>query len=147
VSGSTGLLDKIVQRRGVRQFVKFGIVGLSGLLVNLLLFTVLQQLTPVAERARLYSLLFGVSFLAGGISNYFLNRAWTFRSSSPPLREGLQFMAVSLLAMFVGIAAKWLLAPYVGTGHKMWFISTLAGIFVNFFINKYWTFRTASTGE
>jgi putative flippase GtrA len=146
VSESTSLLDKLVQRRGVRQFVKFGIVGLSGLLVNLLLFTLLQQMLAPADRARYYSLLFGVSFLAGGVSNYFLNRAWTFRSTSPALREGLQFMVVSLLAMFVGIAAKVLLSPYLGTGHKMWFASTLAGIFVNFFINKYWTFRTSSSG-
>jgi putative flippase GtrA len=144
--GRETLVDKLIARRGVRQFVKFGIVGLSGLLVNLLCFTVLQQLTPVDLRAQRYSLLFGVSFLAGGLSNYALNRVWTFRSTGPAMREGVQFMAVSLLAMFVGIGAKWLLSPYIGTGHKMWFVSTLAGIFVNFFANKYWTFRTSASG-
>jgi putative flippase GtrA len=138
-------VDKLIARRGVRQFVKFGIVGLSGLLVNLLCFTVLQQLTPEPLRAQRYSLLFGISFLAGGLSNYALNRVWTFRSTGPAGREAVQFMTVSVVAMFVGIAAKWLLSPYIGTGHKMWFVSTVAGIFVNFFANKYWTFRTSAS--
>jgi putative flippase GtrA len=140
------VVERLLARRGVRQFVKFGIVGLSGLLVNLLCFTLLQHWTPPAERAARYSLLFGASFLAGGVSNYVLNRTWTFRSSGPALREGLQFLTVSVLAMFVGIGAKWLLSPHLGTGHKMWLVSTCAGILVNFFVNKYWTFRTSAAG-
>ena len=72
-----------MQRRGVRQFVKFGIVGLSGLIVNLVIFTLLQHCHAVDERASRFSLLFGISFLAGGVSNYFLNRIWTFRSTGP----------------------------------------------------------------
>jgi putative flippase GtrA len=30
----------------------------------------------------------------------------------------------------------------LGKGHKLWFLSTCAGIVVNFFVNKYWTFRS-----
>ena len=41
----------------------------------------------------------------------------------------------------VGLVVSALLAPYLGHGHKTWFVATVSGIFVNFFLNKYWTFK------
>ena len=138
----SSIFERIAGRRGLRQFVKFGIVGGSGFIVNLVVFTVLQRLVPHHAAALQYNILFSVAFLAGGVSNYFLNRAWTFRSQGHLGREGASFMAVSVLALVVGLIAGQVLAPWLGHGHKTWFASTLAGIVVNFFVNKYWTFRT-----
>ena len=138
----TGLLD-IVQRRGIRQFAKFGIVGASGFVVNLIVFTVLQRLIPNHAQPGPYYVIYSISFLAGGVSNYYLNRIWTFRSTGHAVREGTQFMIVSVLALIVGLIVSALVSPYLGHGHKTWFVATLAGIFVNFFVNKYWTFKDA----
>ncbi len=137
----TSLLGRITQRRGLRQFVKFGIVGASGFVVNLIVFTLLQRVVPDHDRALQYNVIFSAGFLAGGLSNYFLNRAWTFRSQGDLGREGLSFMAVSVLALVVGLLVGGAVAPWLGHGHKTWFVSVLAGIVVNFFVNKYWTFR------
>lgn len=134
----------IAGRRGFRQFVKFGIVGASGLLVNLALFTLLQRLDPLHAEASHYYVLYSISFLSGGLSNYWLNRVWTFRSEGHAIREGARFLTVSLIALVVGWVASWLVAPYFGHGHKTWFVATVAGIFVNFFVNKYWTFKHVS---
>ena len=136
-------MNEFMRRRGVRQFVKFGIVGASGFVVNLLVFTLLQHYTPKAERASRYSLLFSVSFLSGGISNYFLNRAWTFRSTGDALVQGVQFLTVSAIALVVGLICSHFMEPFLGAGHRTWLLATIAGIVVNFFANKYWTFRTA----
>jgi putative flippase GtrA len=135
------LLGRLTQRRGLRQFVKFGIVGASGFVVNLIVFTVLQRVVPDHDHPLQYNVLFSVAFLAGGLSNYFLNRAWTFRSQGNVQKEGLSFMAVSVLALVVGLIVGQAVAPWLGHGHKTWFVSVLAGIVVNFFVNKYWTFR------
>jgi putative flippase GtrA len=135
------MVRKIVRRRGVRQFVKFGIVGASGLLVNLALFTFLQHVTPLAEQKARFLLNYSISFLSGGVSNYFFNRIWTFRSSGHALKQGLQFITVSLIALGVGLIVSKLLVPSLGPGHKTWLIATLSGILVNFFVNKYWTFK------
>ncbi len=135
------LVRRITQRRGVRQFVKFGIVGASGFIVNLLVFTFLQRVVPGHNTTAAYNFIYSVAFLSGGVSNYFLNRIWTFRSSAHAGREGAQFLSVSLMALCVGLFVSWLLQPYLGHGHRLWFVSTVAAIFVNFFINKYWTFR------
>jgi len=138
------LLQRVRERRGVRQFVKFGIVGASGFLVNLILFTVLQQLVPNRTGAVQYYSIFSVAFLAGGVSNYFLNRAWTFRSTGHAGKESAQFLTVSVLALAVGFIVSALVSPALGHGHRTWFVATLSGIVINFFINKYWTFRSVA---
>jgi putative flippase GtrA len=139
----TTLVGRLTQKRGVRQFLKFGVVGASGFIVNLAVFTLLQRIFPNHAEWLPKNMIYSVAFLTGGISNYFLNRAWTFRSTGHVGREGASFMAVSVLALLVGLIVLNLLAPWLGNGHKAWFVSTVAAIFVNFFVNKYWTFRSA----
>jgi putative flippase GtrA len=137
-------ISSIAGRRGVRQFVKFGIVGASGFIVNLIAFTFLQRLDPLHNETLHYNVLYSISFLAGGVSNYWLNRIWTFRSTGHAVREGAQFLTVSVIALVVGLLVSAVVAPYLGHGHRTWFIATIAGIFVNFFVNKYWTFKGAA---
>jgi putative flippase GtrA len=136
------LFRRIAHRRGIRQFVKFGIVGASGFFVNLIVFTLLQVPLSVPARQQYYYAIFSIAFLAGGVSNYFLNRIWTFRSSGHAFAEGAKFLTVSAIALCVSLLVSYLSAPALGKGHKLWFVSTCAGIVVNFFVNKYWTFRS-----
>jgi putative flippase GtrA len=144
-------MERLTQKRGVRQFLKFGVVGASGFIVNLIIFTLLQRVVPNREAPEWYNAIYSVAFLSGGVSNYFLNRVWTFRSTGHVGREGLSFMAVSVMALIVGLIVSAALAPLpipftgrtFGHGHITWFVSTVAAIVVNFFVNKYWTFRSA----
>ncbi|MGH7729583.1 MAG: GtrA family protein, partial [Vulcanimicrobiaceae bacterium] len=125
----------------VRQFVKFGIVGASGFVVNLVAFTIVQFSTPVALQAARYPFTYSFSFLLGGLSNYILNRIWTFRSEGHAVVQGFQFIGVSIAALVVALFVSHLVTPYLGPGHRTWFVATVSGMFVNFFANKYWTFR------
>ena len=131
-------MQRITQRRGIRQFVKFGIVGASGFVVNLIVFTILQRLTALPIWAA-----FSISFMVGGVSNYFLNRWWTFRSTGHAGKEGAQFLFVSFLALLVGNFTVWLLESKLQFHHHhtVWLLGTLSGMLLNFFANKYWTFR------
>ena len=90
------------QSRGVRQFLKFGIVGALGFVVNLIVFTLLQRAVPNHDQAVPYYLIFSFAFLAGGVSNYCFNRIWTFRSTGDAVKEGAQFLSVSMIALAVG---------------------------------------------
>ncbi len=117
------------------------------MLVNLIVFTVLQRLDPRHMEAMHYNVLYSIAFLSGGVSNYWLNRIWTFRSTGHAVREGAQFLTVSVVALVAGLIVSAFVAPWLGHGHRTWFIATLAGIFVNFFVNKYWTFRNAGAGR
>lgn len=121
----------------MRQFVKFGIVGASGMVVNFLVAHALERTTQLSWFAD-----FAIGFMVGGVSNYILNRIWTFGSRRNPFVEGLQFLAVSAAALLVG-KLVFALAERTGFHHftVTWFLATLSGTFVNFFVNKYWTFR------
>ncbi len=134
-------LTSLINRRGVRQFAKFGLVGASGFVVNLIVFTLLQRVIPDHARPLQYNVIYTIAFLSGGVSNYYFNRIWTFRSTGHAVREGAKFLTVSALALVVGLIVSALVSPWLGHGHRTWFLGTIAGIFVNFFVNKYWTFR------
>jgi putative flippase GtrA len=131
----------VASRRGVRQFVKFGLVGASGFVVNLIVFTLLQKVVPGHARPLEYDVIFSIAFLSGGVSNYYLNRIWTFRSTRHAVREGAQFLSVSVIALVACLIVSTLVSPWLGHGHKTWFVANVAGIFINFFVNKYWTFK------
>jgi putative flippase GtrA len=139
---AASLIGRITQRRGIRQFIKFAIVGTSGFAVNGVVFTLLQLPLSIDQRQMWYYLIFSIAFMAGGVSNYFLNRVWTFRSTGHALGEGVKFLTVSAIALCVSLLVSFVSAPILGKGHKLWFVSTCAGIVVNFFVNKYWTFRS-----
>jgi dolichol-phosphate mannosyltransferase len=126
-----------LRRRGVRQFIKFGIVGASGTVVNFLVAHALEKTTTLSWFAD-----FAIGFMVGGVSNYIFNRIWTFGSRRNPFVEGLQFLTVSALALVAG-GAIFAIAKRFDVHHftATWFVATLSGTFVNFFINKYWTFR------
>jgi putative flippase GtrA len=126
-----------LRRRGVRQFLKFGIVGASGMVVNFIIAHLLQKTTKFSWFAD-----FAVGFMVGGVSNYIFNRVWTFGSRRNPLVEGMQFLAVSAVALLAGNAV-FAVAARTGFHHftMTWLAATLCGTFINFFANKYWTFR------
>jgi putative flippase GtrA len=130
-------LVRALNRRGVRQFLKFGVVGTSGLVVNFVVAHVLQKTTTLSWFTD-----FAIGFMVGGISNYVLNRIWTFGSRRNPLLEGLQFLVVSAVALLFG-RLVFTVAERAAFHHftTTWLIATLSGTFVNFFLNKYWTFR------
>jgi len=121
----------------VRQFVKFGVVGASGMVVNFVIAHVLEKTTALSWFAD-----FEIGFMVGGVSNYIFNRIWTFGSRRNPFVEGLQFLTVSAIALIFG-RIVFAVAEHFNLHHftTTWLVATLAGTFVNFFINKYWTFR------
>ncbi|MGZ6103223.1 MAG: GtrA family protein [Vulcanimicrobiaceae bacterium] len=133
-------LGALTQRRGVRQFVKFSVVGASGLFVNAIIAHALHGRTNLSDFTD-----FAIGFMAGGVSNYVLNRIWTFRSDRNALIEGAQFLTVSLIALLFGKLVFWL-AGRAQFDHftTIWFVATAAGVLVNFFLNKYWTFKHVS---
>lgn len=107
------------------------------MLVNFVIAHVLERTTALSWFAD-----FAVGFMVGGVSNYVLNRIWTFGSRRNPFVEGLQFLMVSAIALILG-RVVFAIAERFGFHHftTVWLVATLAGIFVNFFLNKYWTFR------
>ncbi|MDB6090231.1 MAG: glycosyltransferase [Gammaproteobacteria bacterium] len=129
-----------IRMRALRTFLRFALVGISGTVVNLGAFSLLLH----AGMNK-----FTASPLAIEISivwNFLLNNYWTFKDRTTRDRaalKGVKFNLVSLVSLgvsFTTFIALSLLFPKIPP-----LLSQLAGIvpavFVNYFLNSYWTFR------
>jgi len=125
------------------RFLKFGIVGGSGVIVNqffLWLFT---------ETFGLHYLVSSVlAIFLAMISNFIWNDLWTWRDRGEPGVKAyfvrlLKFCVVSSIAGYIGnLGVLWILTHFF---HIHYLISNLFGIAVgtvlNYFFNNIWTFK------
>ena len=129
-----------IRLQSSRTLAKFLIVGASGVVVNLGMFTLLLQFgvnkyiaSPVAIELSI-------------ISNFLLNNYWTFRwrrVKSGIRVKGLKFNVVSLASLavsystFVGLSVAFpATAPQI---HQ--FVGIIPATLINYFLNSYWTFK------
>jgi len=118
------------------QLAKFCVVGASGYVVNLAVFSVL------VSWGQHYSVAAAISFLVAVTNNYTWNRIWTFRGQRGHVGyQGLRFFVVSLLAL---AANELLLTALVAGGAGKVVGQAIAIVLVtpiNFVGNKLWSFR------
>ena len=101
---------------------RFGLVGGTGVLVNLLTVVLCNKIGPDAYgvavdlpltdfNIRWYHVFSMIAFLVANLWNFQLNRRWTFRSAAHAswIREYLPFLAVGLLGQIVGLGILTLL--------------------------------------
>lgn len=93
------------------QVGKFGAVGLVGFVVDVAVFTLLRTTVFTPENmhagpmyAKIISTMFAIA------ANWVGNRFWTFgeHRQARALREGIEFLAVSLVGMGIGLACLWI---------------------------------------
>ena len=121
----------------IRKFIKFGIVGFSGVFID---FGVTYLFKEKAKVQKYVSNAIG--FTAAATSNYFFNRVWTFQSENPQiLVEYSQFMIISLIALGINTLILWLIVSRLKWN---FYFSKLIAIGVvtiwNFVANAYITF-------
>lgn len=132
--------------RSSKTFIKFLIVGASGTVINLGLFTLLLAFgvnkylaSPIAIEASI-------------LSNFLWNNLWTFRwrqVKGSVQMKGLKFNAVSLIALvvsygtFVGLSLSF--PDTLPQIHQL--IGIIPATLVNYFLNSYWTFRHEPEGK
>jgi dolichol-phosphate mannosyltransferase len=136
--------DAALRRRANwEQLVKFCVVGASGYVVNLVVYTLLLRgvglhYVPAAIG----------SFLVAVTNNYLWNRTWTFRHQRGHLvLQGMRFLVVSTLALCANLLVLHLLVE-AGLGEVMaQAIAIILVTPVNFIGNKLWSFRHRSGGR
>jgi putative flippase GtrA len=121
------------------ELAKFCVVGLSGYVVNLAVYTALLRGADVH-----YLTAAACSFVVAVTSNYTWNRIWTFRRHRGHLYyQGLRFLVVSVCALGANLLA---LRMLVALGVDKVVAQAIAIILVtplNFIGNKLWSFRRA----
>ncbi len=107
----------------LKQFIRFGLVGGSGVVVNLVVAYLMTQLNggvsndnrvvfelPGPYALRYTVLVWIVAFMIANLWNFQLNRSWTFRRDSDQMRkwwtEFWPFFAIGSLAALLGALIK-----------------------------------------
>ena len=119
------------------QLAKFGVVGASGYVVNLLVFSSLLKGAGLHYLAAAT-----VSFVVAASWNYWFNRHWTFRAERGSFTlQGMRFFTVSATVYFANLGVLSLLIT-LGVGKIV--AQAIAIVVVtplNFLGNKLWSFR------
>lgn len=127
----------------VEKFVKFGVVGFSGMVVDYGVLLLLKEVVGLKS-----FLAVAAAFAAAASSNYCLNRVWTFRSKNKQVgREYLCFICVSIVGLGITELTIWicgLLLPMWMTDWRFYalkFAAIVATTLWNFVGNLLFTFR------
>lgn len=122
----------------LERIFRFGLVGISGIVVDFSITWLCK------EKFRLNKFIAnGIGFTTAVISNYLLNRVWTFENHNPHIaRQFLAFAAVSV----VGLGFNTWVLYYLNETKKMnFYLSKAIAIAVvfcwNFAANAFFTFR------
>ncbi len=97
------------------KFLKFGVVGFSGLFIDFGLTYLFKEVLHVQKYVSN-----AIGFMMAASSNYFLNRIWTFESTNPNIAlEYTEFIVISLIGLIINTAILYLLVSRL----KMNFLS------------------------
>jgi len=122
------------------QLAKFAVVGATGYVVNLAVYTALLRGAGFHFAAAATC-----SFLVAVTNNYLWNRLWTFRSQRGHVGwQGLRFLIVALVAYAANLA---LLSVLIAFGVDKVLAQAIAILVVtplNFIGNKLWSFSSRS---
>ncbi|MEC0369746.1 GtrA family protein [Paenibacillus chibensis] len=133
----------MVERSGhdeLKRFIRFGIVGVSNTLVDFIVFFLVHSLLGSIVGQI-------VSYAAGMLNSYILNRRWTFgQKHARDYGQMLRFIAVNAViaagtALLLSLMDKHL--PLVAA--KL--LVTAAGVFINYFVSRTWVFRPKHAEE
>jgi dolichol-phosphate mannosyltransferase len=135
-----------IRLQSSKTFIKFAVVGASGVLVNLGFFTLFLMAGMNKYLASPLAIELSI------VWNFLLNNYWTFRSRKTIDRtriRGLKFNLISILALGVSYGTFVTLsfafpdtAPQV---HQL--IGIVPATLVNYFLNSYWTFKHIEIGS
>jgi putative flippase GtrA len=139
-------------RRLLREFVQFGLVGGVGFVVQVTTFNALRStvFSPTAlSVGPILAML--VSTLLAIVVNWLGNRYWTFRAERQTkiLRESVEFFAVSVVGMTIGLGCLWV-SHYV-LGYRSQLADNISGNVIGlvlgaafrFVLYRFWVFNSA----
>ncbi len=130
-----------IRMRALRTFLRFALVGASGTLVNLGVFT-------LALHANLNKFVASpVAIEVSIIWNFVLNNYWTFKERKTRDRnriKGLKYNLVSIASLGVSFLTFFLMTVLVprASPELDQFVGIVPAVLVNYFLNSYWTFRS-----
>ena len=148
----------LAQKEGVKQLFKYGLVGISGLIIEMTVFYLLTKKFSVQ-----YPFSFGLSDLLGGrmsvhvintdtshvissfiaiINNFILNSYFTFKVTDKKLKRFMTFIGVAAIGLVISTTLMTIFVGRFGMDEMLSKALALAIVVaIQFVINKFFTFK------
>lgn len=119
------------------RILRFGAVGILNTIITILSFMLLVYVGVN------YLLANTLAYGLGVINSYILNKNWVFKSDAQHQRLFLKFLLVNLITLGFNTACLFFFVDYLNF-HPYFgqIIATGFGMFINYFLNKNWTFSS-----
>ena len=121
------------------QFIKFALVGISNVFVDLFIYRLSLTWLDV-------SLSKGLSFCFGALYSYHLNRVWTFTATTRSFRQFNRFIGINGLALGVNVATNSSVLTILPSSFKFplafaYITATTLSAILNFLGMKFFVFK------
>ncbi|MFO7614316.1 MAG: GtrA family protein [Bacteroidales bacterium] len=130
-------MSEILSRAFLFKFIKFGIVGFSGLFVDFGITYICKEWLKIQKYISN-----SIGFITAATSNYILNRVWTFESKDPNIAlEYTEFLAISLIGLGLNNLILWIIHSRFGMNFYLSKLFAIGLVTIwNFLANYYITF-------
>ncbi len=130
-------LTKILDKVFLFKFIKFCLVGFSGIFVDFGTTYFFKEVMKVQKYVAN-----AIGFTLAASTNYFLNRIWTFNSHNPQIiQEFSRFFVIALIGLGINSTIIWLLNDKFRINFYLSkLFATVIVTLWNFLINAYFTF-------
>jgi len=132
-------MGEIFTKSFLLKFLKFGIVGFSGVFVDFGITYLAKEKLHIQKYVAN-----AIGFSTAASTNYYLNRIWTFESTNPKIGlEYAEFFIISMIGLGINTLILWLL---VSKFRMNFYVAKIFAIIVvtiwNFLANAFITFNT-----
>ena len=120
------------------KFIKFGVVGFSGVFVHFGITYLAKEKLNIPKYVAN-----AIGFIVAATSNYFLNRIWTFQSKNPEIAvEFTEFFIISLIGLGLNTLLLWILVSKFKVNFYLAKVFAIGLVTVwNFLANAFITFN------
>jgi len=126
-----------------RQLLLYGMIGCSGIALDLLVFAVLFNLAGVPAQVAN-----AISLSAGITNNFLLNSRFNFRARDGLFRRFVRFYGVGLVGMAMVVVALFVFATLGGLDPNLVKACSVPGVVAfQYWANSRWSFREAGLGS
>lgn len=120
-----------------KEFIKFGIVGVSNTLITFLVYNILLKLGVNYLVANV------IGYICGMINGFIWSKKWVFKVEDESKMYFVKFALVNLLSLAVSTGLLMILVKQLSLNSTVaQLITTCITVVINYLLNKVWTFNT-----
>ena len=119
-----------------KEFIKFGIVGVSNTIITFIVYNILLKLGVYYLAANI------IGYICGMINGFIWSKNWVFKVDRESKMYFIKFALVNLLSLAVSTYLLMVLVNSFSINRTIaQLITTCITVLINYLLNKVWTFK------